>query len=159
MATSTAVSAGTKSFTCISKIWMLRNAHGSFLDKGKVSSQSSRHMRNFCYCSSTPQMYAHYIPEPCPMSGKLNWGGNFLPMNYSYERKGFHSTATRTVDDIDALWLIGCISVLEVFLLNRKVVCYSHSLPLHNFRRLVLHAKFSDCGQRFAGPIEMALWP
>ena len=77
-------------------------------------------------------------------------------MYKSFERKGLHSTATGTVDDIDALWLIGSISVLEVFLLNRKVVCYSHSLPLHNFRRLVLHAKISECWQRFAGPLEMA---
>ena len=59
----TAVSAGTKSFTCISKMLMLRNTHVSYLDKGKVSSESSRHMCNLCYCSSTPQTYAHYIPE------------------------------------------------------------------------------------------------
>ena len=44
-------------------------------------------------------------------------------MYKSFERKGLHSTATGTVDDIDALSLIGCISVLEVFRLNRKAVC------------------------------------
>ena len=49
-------------------------------------------------------------------------------MNYSFERKGLHSTAIGTVDDMDALSLIGCISVLEVFRLNRKVVCYRHNL-------------------------------
>ena len=155
----TAVSAGTKSFTCISKIWMLRNAHGSYLDKEKVSSKSRRHMRNLCYCSSKPQRYAHYIPEPSPMSRKLNWEGNFLLMNYSFERIGLHSTSTGTVDDIDALSLIGCISVLEVFRLKRKVVCYRHSLPLLDFRQLVLHAKFSECWQRFAGPLKMGLRP
>ena len=80
-------------------------------------------------------------------------------MYKSFERKGLHSTATGTVDDMDALSLIGCISVLEVFGLNRKVVCYRHSLPLHDFRRLALHAKFSECWQRFAGPLEMGLWP
>ena len=138
---------------------MLRNAHGSYLDKVKVSSKSSRHMRSLCYCSSTPQMYAHYITEPSPMSGKLNRGGQFSLMNYSFERKGFNSTATGTVDDIDAFSLIGCISVLEVFLLNRKVVCYRHSLPLHDFRRLVLHAISSECWQRFARPPETALRP
>ena len=78
-------------------------------------------------------------------------------MYKSYERKGLHSTATGKVDDMDALSLIGCISVLEVFRLNRKVVCYKHSLPLPDFRRLVLHAQFSECWQRFAGPLEMAL--
>ena len=82
-----------------------------------------------------------------------------LLMYKSFERKGLHSTATGTVDDIDALSLIGCISVLEVFRLNRKVVCYRHSLPLHDFRRLDLHAIFSECWQRFAGPLEMGLWP
>ena len=35
-------------------------------------------------------------------------------MYKSFERKGLHSTATGTVDDIHALSLIGCISVLEV---------------------------------------------
>ena len=80
-------------------------------------------MRNLSYCLSTAQMYAHYIPEPSPMSGKLSCGGNFLLINYSFERKGLHSTATGTVDYMDALSLIGCISVLEVFRLNRKVVC------------------------------------
>ena len=138
---------------------MLRDTHGSCLDKGKVSSESSRHMRNLCYCSSTPQMYAHYIPKPSPISGKLNRGGKFLLMYKSFERKGLHSTATWTVDDIDALSLIGCISVLEVFGLNRKVVCYRHSLPLQDFRRLVLHARISECRQRFAGPLEVALRP
>ena len=98
-------------------------------------------MPNLCYCSSTPQMYVHYIPDPSPMSGKLNWGGNFLLMNYSFERKDLRSTATGTVVDMDALSLIGCISILEVFRLNRKVVCYRHSFPLYDFRRLVLHAK------------------
>ena len=67
-------------------------------------------------------------------------------MYKSFERKGLHSTATGTVDDIDALSLIGCISVLEFFRLNRKVVCYRHSLPLHDFRRLVLHAIFLSVG-------------
>ena len=75
-------------------------------------------------------------------------------MSYSFERKGLHSTGTGTVDDMDALSLIGFISVLEVFRLNQKVVCYRHSLPLHDFRRLVLHAKISECSQRFAGPLE-----
>ena len=124
--------------------FLLGNAHGSYLDKGNASSKSSRHSRNLCYCSSTPQLYAQYIPEPSPMSGKPNWGGNFLLMNYSFERKGLHSTATGAVDDMDVLSLIGCISALEVFRLNRDVLCYRHSLSLHGFRRLVLHAKFSD---------------
>ena len=83
--------------------------------------------------------------NPSPLSGKLNWGGKFLLMNYSFERKGLHSTATVTVDDIDALSWIGYVSVLEVFRLNRKVLCYRHSLPLHDFRRLILHAKISEC--------------
>ena len=78
-------------------------------------------------------------------------------MYNSFERKGLHSTATGTVDDIDAISLIGCISVLEVFRLNRTVVCYRHRLPLHDFRRLVLHAIFSECWQRFASPLEMGL--
>ena len=72
-------------------------------------------------------------------------------MYKSFERRGLHSTATGTVDDIDALSLIGCISVLEVLRLNR--------LPLHDFRRLDLHAIFSECWQRFAGPLEIALRP
>ena len=97
--------------------------------------------------------------KPSPMSGKLNWGGKFLLMCKSFERKGLHSTATGTVDDIDALSWIGCISVLEVFRLSRKVVAYRHSRPLHDFRRLVLHAQFSECWQRFAGPLEMGLRP
>ena len=74
--------------------------------------------------------------KPSPMSGKLNWGSKFLLMYKSFERKGLHSTATEPANDFDALSLIGCISVLEVFRLNRKVVCYRHSLPLHDFRRL-----------------------
>ena len=76
-------------------------------------------------------------------------------MYKSFERKGLHSIATGTVDDIDALSLIECISVLEVFRVSRKVVCYRHSLPLHDFRRLVLPAQLSECWQRFAGPLEM----
>ena len=79
-------------------------------------------------------------------------------MYKSFERKGLHSTATGTVDDIDALSLIECISVVEVFRFNRKMVCYRDSLPLRDFRRLVLHAIFSECWQRFAGPLEMGLW-
>ena len=82
-----------------------------------------------------------------------------LLMYKSYERKGLHSTATGTVDDIDALSLIECISVLEVFQLNLKRVCYRHSLPLHDFRRLVLDAKVSERWQRFAAPLEMGLGP
>ena len=67
-------------------------------------------------------------------------------MYKSFERKGLHSTATGTVDDIDELSLIRCISALEVFRINRKVVCYRHSLPLHDFPPLVLHAIFLSVG-------------
>ena len=67
-------------------------------------------------------------------------------MNYSFERKGLHSTTTGTVDDMDALSLIRCISVLEVFPLNRKVVCYRHSLPLHDFDSLSCIQNFLSVG-------------
>ena len=90
--------------------------------------------------------------KPSPMSGKLNLGGNILLMYKSFERKGLHLTATGTADNIDALSLIGCISVLEVFRLNRKVVGFRHSFPPHNF--LALHAKFPECWERFAGPLK-----
>ena len=42
-------------------------------------------------------------------------------MNYSLERKGLHSTATGTVDDMDALSLIGRISGLEIFRTRQAV--------------------------------------
>ena len=70
-----------------------------------------------------------------------------------------------TADYIDTLSLTGCISVPEVFRLNRKVVCYKHSLPFHNFRRLVLYAIFfwvleAFCRSAWNGfvAIAVAMW-
>ena len=67
-------------------------------------------------------------------------------MYKGFERKGVHSTATGTLDDIDALSLIGCFSVPEVFRLNRKVVCYRHSLLLHDFDGLSCTHNFLSVG-------------
>ena len=96
--------------------------------------------------------------KPSPISGKLNWGGKFYSCTKVLKEKVF-------IPPLQGQSMIGCISVLEVFRLNRKVVCYRHSLPLHDFRRLVLHAIFfwvlaAFCRSAWNGvvAIAVAMW-
>ena len=136
----TAVSAGTKfspafrKFECFvmltEAIWIKVRSAANRVGTCAIFVTAHPHLR----CMHTTFLNPHQCQE------SLTEAVIFLPMNYSFERKCLHSTATGTVDDMDALSLIGCISVLEVFQLNRKVEYYRHSLPLHDFRRLVLHA-------------------
>ena len=73
----------------------------------------------------------------------------------SFQTKGLLSTATGQLVVLDGLSSSAYFLVLEVFRLIRKVPCNRHSLPLHDFRRLVFGTFSCERAQCFAGPRQM----